>query len=158
MTSEARVRRRARILAVQALYSMEISDDPAATAIRTAVRLSNDDGAYEEVPELAYGEQLVGAVERRRIEIDQLLGASGSRWRVDRMAPLDLQILRVAVAELLAATADLPAEIVINEAIEVARDFGGDDSTGFVNGVLDAVARQLGGLRPGGESGGGEGG
>lgn len=147
MNSEAQVRRRARILAVQALYSMEIGDDPARTAIRTAVRLSHDDASYEDPPELPYGEQLVDDVKRRQTEIDQLLGASGSRWRVDRMSPLDLQILRVAVAELLAKSEDLPAPVVIDEAVEVARDFGGGSSTGFVNGVLDAVARELGAIR-----------
>lgn len=144
MTEDARVRRSARILAVQALYSMEIGDDPSRKAIRTAVRLSNEDASYEDPPELPYGEQLVDDVEQKKAEIDRLIAGAGSRWRIDRMSPLDLQILRVGVAELLSRAADLPAPVVIDEAIEVARDFGGESATGFVNGVLDAVARQIG--------------
>ena len=143
MNTEASVRRLARILAVQALYLMHVGDDPAATAIRIAIRLSNDEEPTEDSPELPYAKKLVGDVDRERVLIDQLLGASGTRWRVDRMSPLDLQILRVAVAELRAGTKDLPAPVVIDEAVEVAREFGGKDSTGFVNGVLDAVAREL---------------
>lgn len=156
MTEEARVRRRARILAVQALYSMEIGDDPSRKAIRTAVRLSNDEAAYEDPPELPYGEQLVDDVEAKKTEIDRLISGAGSRWRIDRMSTLDLQILRVGVAELLAAAKDAPAPVVIDEAIEVARDFGGESATGFVNGVLDAVARAIGATGVAGNTGEGE--
>ena len=143
MASEARVRRRARILAVQALYTMEIADESAGRAIRTAIRLTNDGYPDEEPAELSYGEHLVADVQRDRERIDRLLGGAGSGWRVDRMSPLDLQVLRGAVAELLRRAEDLPAPVVIDEAIEVAKAFGGESSPGFVNGVLDAVAREL---------------
>ncbi len=122
---------------------MEVGDEPARSAIRTARRMSEEKDGTEEPAEQAYAERLLADVERQRIQIDQLLGGSSTRWRVDRMSPLDLQILRVAVAEFLAATSDLPAPVVIDEAVEVAREFGGDSSPGFVNGVLDAVAREL---------------
>lgn len=154
MTSEASVRHRARILAVQALYSMEMGDASAAHAVRAAAGLGEETDAIVEAPEMPYAERLVEDVERQKISIDQLVGRSGTRWRVDRMSPLDLQILRVAVAELLEPAEELPTPVVIDEAIEVARAFGGDASSGFVNGVLDAVAREV--RRPGG-GGGGEG-
>lgn len=144
MVTEARVRRRARILAVQALYTMEVADESPRRAIRTAIRLTNEDAPDEEPEELPYGEHLVADVQRDRERIDRLLGGAGSGWRVDRMSPLDLQVLRVAVAELLRRADDLPAPVVIDEAIEVAKEFGGESSPGFVNGVLDAVARELG--------------
>jgi N utilization substance protein B len=136
-------RHRARILAVQALYLMEMGETGPA-AVRTARRLSSDssaDGADSE--ELAYAEDLVAAVRRLRPEIDQRIAAAGTRWRVDRMAALDVQVLRVAVAELLARRSDVPPPVAIDEAVEIARAFGGEESPAFVNGVLDAVARSL---------------
>ena len=137
------MRRRARILAVQALYSMDVVGGDTETALRAALRLADHEDEDGDPPELSYASELVGAVDRRRSEIDALLDRAGSGWRVDRMSPLDLQILRVAVAELLARRDDLPAPVVIDEAIEVAREYGGDGSPSFVNGVLDAVARAL---------------
>ena len=59
------------------------------------------------------------------------------------MSRLDVQILRVASAELLANREDVPTPVVIDEAVELAREFGGDSSPGFVNGVLDSIARTL---------------
>ncbi len=128
---------------MQALYSMQVADVSARVALRTAIRLTNDGYPDEDPDELTYGEQLVDDVERDRSRIDRLLGGAGSNWRVDRMSPLDLQILRIAVVELLRGTEDLPPPVVIDEAIELAKEFGGESSPGFVNGVLDAVARGL---------------
>lgn len=143
MSSDPRVRRRARVLAVQALYLMEMAGTPAATALRTAVHLSGEVDEPVDVPELPYAEHLVVEVERNRGLIDRLLGDSGTRWRIDRMSALDLQVLRVAVGELLAPSVELPTPVVIDEAVEVAKAFGGESSPGFVNGVLDAVAREM---------------
>jgi N utilization substance protein B len=75
-------------------------------------------------------------------DLDALLGESAANWRVERMNVMDRLILRLAVYELLHEPAT-PAKVVINEALELARTFSGDESVRFVNGVLDAVRRKL---------------
>jgi N utilization substance protein B len=86
---------------------------------------------------------LVNGTVGRREEIDALLAAHSQNWRVERMAVLDRLVLRLAVYELLTAPGT-PSKVVINEALELARAFSGDESVGFVNGILDAVRKHLG--------------
>jgi len=82
-----------------------------------------------------------GTLERRE-EIDAMLAAHAQNWRVERMTVIDRLVLRIAVYEMLAG-ADTPSRVIINEAIELARSFSGDEAVGFVNGVLDAVRKEL---------------
>ena len=79
----------------------------------------------------------------RTAEIDRLLAAHAQNWRVERMAVLDRLVLRMAVYELM-EDPKTPAKVVINEAIELARAYSGEEAVGFVNGVLDAVRKELG--------------
>ncbi len=81
------------------------------------------------------------AVERAA-EIDPLIEQHAEHWRMDRMAAVDRNLLRCAVAELLAYP-DTPKAVVINEALEIARKFSTPESVHFVNGVLDSVGKQL---------------
>ena len=74
--------------------------------------------------------------------IDPIIAAHSQHWRLERLAVIDRLVLRLAVWEL-RHEADTPAPVVINEAIELARRFGTDDSVGFVNGVLDAIRKGL---------------
>jgi N utilization substance protein B len=74
-------------------------------------------------------------------QIDALLAAHAKNWRVSRMAAVDRNILRLACYELMRT--DTPASVILDEAIELARRFGSDASPAFVNGVLDAVAREV---------------
>src|SRR5207247_6764895 len=74
--------------------------------------------------------------------IDPLIAETAERWRPERMAILDRLILRMAICEMLRDTA-LPAPIVINEALELARTFSTDDSVKFINGMLDAIRKKL---------------
>jgi N utilization substance protein B len=84
---------------------------------------------------------LVAAVLDRSAELDELLGDHASNWRVTRMAAVDRNVLRIAVYEL--RDTQTPVAIVIDEAVDLARRFGSDTSPSFVNGVLDAVAREV---------------
>jgi N utilization substance protein B len=78
-----------------------------------------------------------------RVEaIDQLLVAHAHNWRLERMAVIDRLVLRLAVCELLTHL-ETPPKVIINEALELARTFSGDESVAFVNGVLDAVRKAL---------------
>ena len=71
-----------------------------------------------------------------------MLTAHAQNWRVERMAVIDRLVLRLAVYEMLTEP-ETPAKVIINEAIELARSFSGDEAVGFVNGVLDAVRKEL---------------
>ena len=142
MTPERQARRRARRLAVQSLYQIEYAGGSTAGALATVVRLSDEEPPAEN--EAAYATELIERATGERARIDSLIGLASENWRIERMARMDVQVLRVGVAELLAGRDDVPPPVAIDEAIELARDFCGDDAPRFVNGVLDGVARSLG--------------
>jgi N utilization substance protein B len=85
---------------------------------------------------------LVEAVGARAAEIDGLIAANARGWTLERMAMTDRNVLRLAVAELMTQP-DTPTAVVLNEAVELAKRFGTDDSGRFVNGLLAAIARQV---------------
>jgi len=88
-----------------------------------------------------FAAELVDGVVARRAELDALLAEHARNWRIDRMAMVDRNVLRLGAYELVATTT--PASVVLDQAIELAHRFGDDPSPAFVNGVLDAVARSV---------------
>ncbi len=108
-------------------------------ALSHALRDGFYDGGEREVQELA--EQLVRGVHRERRAIDERIEGASTNWRVDRMARVDRNALRLAVFELLHG--DAPVKVIINEAIELGKKFGSESSGAFVNGVLDRIAGAL---------------
>jgi N utilization substance protein B len=88
---------------------------------------------------------VLGVLRRRGAEVDGLIRGAARNWELDRLAATDRSVLRIAVAELIGRPGT-PARVVLDEAIEIARRFGSEESARFVNGVLDHLAR---GLRPG---------
>ena len=90
----------------------------------------------------AFANDLVKETLARIEAIDQLLVAHAHNWRLERMAVIDRLVLRLAVCELLTHP-ETPPKVIINEALELARTFSGDESVAFVNGVLDAVRKAL---------------
>ena len=134
-------RHRAREAALQMLYQSEIGRAGAYETIATYWPSNDPDGdVNDELREFA--NTLVRETLARIPEIDAMLAAHARNWRVERMAVIDRVVLRLAVAELLSQP-DTPAKVVINEALELARTFSGDESVAFVNGVLDAVRKEL---------------
>jgi N utilization substance protein B len=85
--------------------------------------------------------ELVCGVAACRDEVDARIASHSRHWRVERMAAVDRNVLRLAAYELIHT--DTPDSVILNEAIELAHDFGTERSPAFVNGVLDAVARAL---------------
>jgi transcription antitermination protein NusB len=85
--------------------------------------------------------ELVEETERHRPELDELIGRHAHGWSLDRIAPLERNILRVALTELLHRP-DVPAEVAIDEAVEAAKELCSADAPGFVNGILGAVERE----------------
>lgn len=89
-----------------------------------------------------FAEALVKGVAEQRSVIDKKIVDAAKNWSIERMAPVDLSILRIGTYELLYRP-DIPASVSINEAIEIAKRYGTKDSPSFVNGVLDKIARQV---------------
>jgi N utilization substance protein B len=89
-----------------------------------------------------YTASLIGTVETRAAEIDRLIADASIGWELDRMAVVDRNVLRLAVAELLDSP-DVPTPVILNEAVELASAYSTDDSGRFVNGVLATVAQQV---------------
>ncbi len=89
-----------------------------------------------------FAEDLFRVAVERREEIDELIVAHSRHWRLERMAAVDRNLLRVAVGEMLAFKGT-PFPIVINEALEISRRYSATESINFLNGVLDSIARSL---------------
>ncbi len=142
MRVDAVVRHRAREAALQMLYQGEVGRTGAYEAIATYWPARDAD---EALPDDAreFANDLVRGTTARLSDIDRLLAAHAQNWRVERMAVLDRLILRMATYELL-TDPQTPTKVVINEALELARSYSGEDAVAFVNGVLDAVRRELG--------------
>jgi transcription antitermination protein NusB len=137
---EAAGRRAAREAALQMLYQCEIGRTGAFEAIATYWPSREGDELAEPLREFA--NELVRGTLGRLAEIDALLTAHAQNWRVERMNVLDRLVLRLGVYEMVAAP-DTPARVVINEALELARRYSGEDAVAFVNGVLDGVRKEL---------------
>lgn len=98
--------------------------------------------AVEEADEV-FIRELVDGVKAHREELDKLIGKNAVGWSIDRIARVDLSILRIAVFEMLYRD-DVPAGAAINEAVELSKTYGGDKSFAFVNGILGTIARSEG--------------
>jgi transcription antitermination protein NusB len=133
-------RRQARELAFKVAYQGALTGDGYAgtwTTVGAEASLSDDQRELVD--------DVVKLLEARVAEVDAALAAACAHWPLERLAATDRSVLRVAVAELLARPGT-PARVVLDEAIDLARRYGSAESGGFVNGVLDQVARRL---RPG---------
>lgn len=144
-------RRSARIVAVQCLYQMEMNQVPYQEALKTAMEEAlNDNEAGTDMTNadalLDYVKQLLERMVPRIDEIDQLLSGFLKGYQVERLSKVDREVLRLAVFELVYAT-DIPPKVAVNEAIELAKHFGTEESGKFVNGVLGKMLKQLDELR-----------
>jgi len=133
-------RRRAREAAFRVAYQADVAQDSYADAWKTrhdVERLSEDQSRLVA--------DVVSVLERQGAEVDQHLSAAVEHWPLARLAATDRSVLRVGVAELMGRPGT-PARVILDEAIDIARLYGSEESGRFVNGVLDRVARAL---RPG---------
>lgn len=134
-------RRRAREDALSLLYSSDLMESDAIALIEA--------GEFPEDIELGeYAESLVRGVVEHRGDIDERLAATSENWAIDRMPVVDRALLRLAVYEM-EYVDDVPVSVAINEAVELAKVYGGEDeSSRFVNGVLGRIARTMEGADP----------
>jgi N utilization substance protein B len=132
------VRRRGRELALQMLYQHELAGTDPETIFTSFEELRD---APPEARDFAVA--LVRGVVARLAELDAQIGVRADHWRLERMATVDRNILRLALFELRFAP-DTPAAVVIDEAVEIAKRFGSERSSQFVNGVLDGLLHDAG--------------
>jgi N utilization substance protein B len=127
-------RRRARHQALHILYQREITEQ-AVSRILAEGTFSVEDGEPTD-----YARDLVLGVEAHQSRIDRLIEETSENWALSRMPLVDRNILRLAVFEMLYRDEDVPDSVAINEAVEMAKVYGGEDSSKFVNGVLGRLA------------------
>lgn len=137
-------RRRAREIALQVLCSLDADPDlDADVALRRYFEhLLPDDEALERAFDREHAELLVHQTTSHRAELDDHLAAASKRWRLERMALVDRNVLRLALAEL-RHRPEVPVAVAMDEAVELARRFGSEDSATFVNGVLETARAAL---------------
>ena len=128
-------RRRGREFAMQLLYAVEVGKEAFAEALKG---LSDDPELPQDARE--YGTQLARKVLESQKDLDDRIAAAASNWDLDRIAIVDKLIIRCAVAELMYMR-DVPLKVAINEAVDIAKKYSTGDSSRFVNGVLDAIAK-----------------
>ena len=131
-------RRKSRELALQMLFQSDMGKQSKEDVRGTFWR---ERPAVEQETR-GFADDLFGVATERTAEIDGIIERHAEHWRMDRMAVVDRNILRLGVAELLSYP-DTPRPVVINEALEIARRFSGPESVNFINGVLDSVAKEL---------------
>ncbi|MBT2574476.1 transcription antitermination factor NusB [Bacillus sp. ISL-51] len=126
-------RRTAREKALQALFQIDVSDIAPNEAITHALDEEKTDSFFEE---LVYG------VIEHQVQLDEMISGHLVNWKLDRIANVDRAILRLAVYEMVYAD-DIPANVSLNEAIELAKRFGDDKAAKFVNGVLSNIKTDI---------------
>ena len=131
-------RRKSRELAMQMLFQGDLGKQSA----EQVGKLFWASAADVEPETRTFTEDIYRVATVRAEEIDQLIEAHAQNWRIERMAVVDRNLLRTAVAEMLGFP-NTPAAIIINESLDIARRYAAPESVPFLNGVLDAIARDL---------------
>lgn len=130
-------RHQARVKALQALYEVDVARHPVAATLERHLMKE------EKWPEMtAFTRELVMGVLENLAEIDNIIGRFAPAWPVSQLPPIDRNILRLAIFEILHHNIT-PVKVAINEAVELAKAFGSDSSHKFINGVLGSVSTHL---------------
>ncbi len=134
-------RRTGRERALQALYQLELTPGPVDDALTAAWNAHSDEG--DPAPEAKrFATELTEGVQSHLSEIDALIQEHSHNWRLDRMGRIDRNVLRLGIYEL-KHREDIPRRVTLNEMVELAKAFGSEESSAFINGLLDRVAVAL---------------
>ncbi len=128
-------RRKAREIALQMLYQMEVNPGELEAALELFWK---DISASQPVKEFV--NRIVQGVNARQEEIDALLARHSEHWRLSRMDMVDKSILRMGVFEIMFCE-DIPVKVAMNEAVDLGKKFGAEESGAFINGILDKISR-----------------
>lgn len=134
-------RHKSRHRAVQILYQSDIRHIPVDDAIAAFYDTLYSEENEEKPPRDEFMEELARGTKSRAPEIDSRIQHHSDNWRLDRMPAVERNVLRLAIYELMAGIT--PAAVIIDEALDLSRRFAGDESVSFVNGVLDAIRKEL---------------
>jgi transcription antitermination protein NusB len=135
-------RRTARERALQALYQLDVAKGSALEALASAWESEPAEGKPD--PEARrFAQELVQGVLDHLSEIDALIEEHSHNWRLERMARIDRNVLRLAIFELKYRD-EVPRNVTLNEAVELGKMFGAEGSSAFINGLLDRIAGALG--------------
>jgi N utilization substance protein B len=136
-----------RIIALQTLYEQELRMDAGDANLDVMEVLDRNIARYKEmVDDVVFIRNLVIGVTRQAVALDARLQPVAPEWPIDQIARMDRLVLRIGLYEL-ENEADVPPKVVINEAVELAKAFGGDNSSKFVNGVLGTLLREKEGIK-----------
>jgi N utilization substance protein B len=131
-----------RIIALQTLYEQELRNEAEDATFDVKAVLERNIVRYKDmIDDVAFIKQLVAGVSKQAAQLDAALQPVAPEWPIDQIARMDRLVLRIGLYEL-QNEADVPPKVVINEAVELAKAFGGDNSSKFVNGVLGTLLRQ----------------
>ena len=136
-------RRQSREIALQALYIIDTSGTEVGEAFKSVNRRESADDPKT----IEFARELVTGTTNHRGQLDKLIEGAAQNWALSRMAAVDRNVLRLAAFELLHRH-DIPVKVVIDEAIEIARKFSTEDSTRFINGILDKLKENRHGHEP----------
>ncbi|XOQ52951.1 MAG: Transcription antitermination protein NusB [Succiniclasticum sp.] len=147
------IRRTAREMVLQSLFQMDFTDAKPEEALEIALEVQNgmEEGPAgatrreEAAKAVPYAKTVLLGTEAHLAEIDALIGKYAINWEVPRMPGIDRNILRLAIYEMCFADEKVPVNIAVNEAVELAKEFGSDASSRFVNGVLGKLMRDQAG-------------
>jgi N utilization substance protein B len=128
-----KVRHKARVIALQALYEIDCTDHPPGIVIERRLQETQLPESGKE-----FARELAEGVSAHQAWLDELISRYAPEWPVDQIAIIDRNILRIAIYEILVGQ-DTPVKVAINEAVELAKTFGSDSSGRFVNGVLGTL-------------------
>jgi len=132
-----------RSIVLQALFEWDLNDIEESLVHEVLER--NIAEFAQNKSDLPFMEKLLDGILQKQKELDEVIEKAAPEWPIDRIAPVDRNILRLGLYELLFADRkEVPAKVAINEAIELAKQFGGENSSRFVNGVLGAVYKEIG--------------
>lgn len=138
-------RRRSREISLQVLFEMDVTGLPPEEALQLYYELTEDeDDTGVRAPEAVrpFAEHIVRGVHVHRQEIDKLITSASEHWRIERMSIVDRNILRIALFEMLYCP-DIPPKVSINEAVDLGKAFGTEESGAFINGILDHILPEL---------------
>lgn len=137
------IRRVARKMVLQSLFQMDFTEAEPSEALAIALEVQQDEENSEEaVKALKYAEKVLKGTTEMMPELDRLIGKYAINWDVKRMPGIDRNILRMAVYEMRFAEEKVPVNIAVNEAVELAKQFGTEKSARFINGVLGRLMRE----------------
>lgn len=130
-------RRQARELAMQALFYMDMQNEASPQMLRHFCKIFRPPQKSE-----PFFSELVKGVLAAKVEIDALIERFSKNWKIGRMSCVDRNVMRIAVYELLYCQ-DIPPKVSINEAVDIGKKFGTEESGAFINGIMDSIRAEL---------------